>query len=127
MKSEYLDYPVGTVLKETLPNVVCYYIVGKYFIYCNDYDCPQIRPHKFYFYENITVADEDEKNQFIEDLKKNHLIWDEKTGKLEREFEEVSLNVKVKVKPGTNINKLLEKLNIEVENPYYVYNMKFEK
>lgn len=128
MKSEYLNYPVGTVLKETCKNKVFYYIVGEYFIYANDYNDPQIRPHKFYFYEDITVANEDEKKRFIKDLKKNHLIWHEETGKLEREFEEVSLNVKVKVKPGTDIDKLLEKLNLDIERiPYYIYNMKFEK
>lgn len=125
MMSEYLNYPVGTVLKETYEGKNYYYIVGEYFVYANDYTSPQIRPYKFDGDFTI-VTDEDEKNQFIEDLKKNHLIWDEETGKLEREFEEVSLNVKVKVKPGTDINELIEKLNLEVENPYYVYNMKFE-
>ena len=125
MMSEYLNYPVGTVLKETYEGENYYYIVGEYFVYANDYTSPQIRPYKFDGDFTI-VTDEDEKNQFIEDLKKNHLIWDEETGKLEREFEEVSLNVKVKVKPGTDINELIKKLNLEVENPYYVYNMKFE-
>ena len=126
MKNNFLDYEVGTVLKEMYLNGdECYYIVGTNFIYANDYDDPEIRPHKFdtrYCY----VADEDEKKQFIEDLKKNHLIWNGETGEVTREYEEVTLNVKVKVKPGMNVNGLLEKLNSQVENPFYVYGMKFE-
>ena len=128
MINEYIDEPleIGTVLKETYPNAVAYYIVGEYFIYCNDYECPQIRPHKFNFNEHISIASEEEKNQFIEDLKKNHLIWNDETGKLEREYEEITLSVKVKVEPGMNINKLLEILNLHIENPFGIYNMKFE-
>ena len=126
MKNDFLDYEVGTVLKEIyMDGDVSYYIVGAHFIYTNDYDDPKIRPHKFdtrYCY----IADEDEKEQFIEDLKKNHLIWNEETGEVTREYEEITLNVKVKVKPGMNVNGLLEKLNSQVENPFYVYGMKFE-
>lgn len=126
MQNDFLDYEVGTVLKEMYLNGdEYYYIVGAHFIYANDYDDPEIRPNKFdtrYCY----VADEDEKKQFIEDLKKNHLIWNEETGKVTREYEEVTLNVKVKVKPEMNVNELLKKLNSQVENPFYVYGMKFE-
>ena len=74
----------------------------------------------------MIIANEDEKNQFIKDLKKNHLIWNEETGKLEREFEEIRLSVKIKVKPGMDIDKLIETLNLNVKNPFGVYNMKFE-
>lgn len=128
MINEYIDKPleIGTVLKETYPNAIAYYIVGEHFIYCNDYECPQIRPHKFNFNKYISIASEEEKNQFIEDLKKNHLIWNDETGKLEREYEEITLSVKVKVEPGMNINKLLEILNLRIENPFGIYNMKFE-
>ena len=91
MINEYIETPleVGTVLKETYgKNIVEYYIVGDFFIYENDYNFFQIRPYKFIFDEHITIASEDEKRAFIEDLKKNHLIWDEKTGKVIREYEE---------------------------------------
>ena len=56
MKNEYVNFEIGTVLKETYPNEIFYYIVGEYFIYCNDYDFPQIRPHKFVFDEHISIA-----------------------------------------------------------------------
>lgn len=119
MKNEYLDFEVGTVLKETYPNEVFYYIVGEYFIYCNDYDFPQIRPYKFILDEHISVANEDEKNQFIKDLKKNHLIWNKEIGKLRREFEEFNLSVKVQANDGTNINELIDKLNkLDVSSIY---------
>lgn len=109
----YLDNPieVGTVLKETYPNEIAYYIVGGYFIYCNDYEFPQIRPHKFVFDEHISIASEDEKKKFIEDLKKNHLIWNEETGKLEREFEEFTLTVHVRAKSGMTLEDTINKLN----------------
>lgn len=130
MTNEYINYPVGTVFKEEyyedMSHHVCYYIVGEYFIYCNDYDCPQIRPWKFNPSE-CTIATNEEKNEFIEALKKNHLIWCEGTGKLEREFEEVTLSVKVKVKPGTDINTLLERLNDpHNELPWYLYGRTYE-
>ncbi len=126
--NEYLNKPleVGTVLKETYNGATCFYLVGSYFVYTNDYNFPQIRPHKFIFDDNISIASEDEKNQFIKDLKKNHLIWDEEIGNLKREYEEIRLSVKIKVKPGMDIDKLIETLNLTVENPFGVYNMKFE-
>ena len=117
MINEYLETPmeVGTVLKYTsdslFPNEIDYYIVGKYFIYCNDYNFPEIRPHKFVFDEHISIASEDEKKKFIEDLKKNHLIWNEKNGKLEREYEEITLSVKVRTKQGMSIKDVIHILN----------------
>jgi len=114
MINEYIETPleVGTVLKETYgKNNVEYYIVGDFFIYENDYDFFQIRPYKFIFDEHITIASEDEKQAFIEDLKKNHLIWDEKTGKVIREYEEFNLNVKVQAEEGIDIQDLIKRLN----------------
>ena len=123
----YIDYPVGTCFKEVYDGNVYFYILGEYYVYQNFYEGAEIRPWKIDISE-FTIASEDEKKQFIEDLKKNNLIWDENTGKLEREFEEMTLNVKVKVKPGTDINKILEKLNDEYyESPYGIYEMEFEK
>ena len=127
MTNEYINYPVGTVFKEEYSkNEYCYYIVGEYFIYCNNYDGPQIRPWKFDPSE-CTIASNEEKNEFIEALKKNHLIWNKETGKLEREFEEITLSVKVKVQPGTDIDKLLERLNDpHNELPWYIYERTYE-
>ena len=93
MINEYINYPVGTCFKEVYEGKPCYYIVGEYFAYCNDYDCPQIRPWKFNPSE-CTIASDEEKKEFIEALKKNHLIWNEKTGKIEREFEEITFKSK---------------------------------
>lgn len=126
MTNEYINYPVGTVFKEIYEGKPCYYIVGEYFIYCNAYDFPQIRPWKFDSSE-CTIASDGEKKEFIEALKKNHLIWNEETGKVEREFEEITLSVKVKIKPGTDINKLLERLNDpHNELPWYLYDRTYE-
>ena len=125
MMNDYINYSVGTCFKEIYDGKSYYYLVGKSFIYCNNYDNPQIRPWKFNVDECI-IASEDEKNQFIKDLKKNHLIWNEESGNLEREYEEIKLSVKIKTKPGIDINKLIEILNLKVENPFGVYNMKFE-
>ena len=125
MMNEYIDYPIGICLKEIYNGKSYYYLVGKSFIYCNDYDCPQIRPWKFDV-DECTIASEEEKKQFIEDLKRNNLIWNEKTGKVERKYEERTLSVKVQVEPGTDINKLLEILNNKVEKPFRIYEMKFE-
>ena len=113
MVNEYLESykEVGTVLKETYPDGIAYYIVGEYFIYCNDYDFPQIRPHKFIFDEHISIASEAEKEKFIEDLKKNHLIWNEKIGKLEREFEEFTFSVHVKANKNMTKEKVMNILN----------------
>lgn len=113
MVNEYLEnqMEVGTVLKETYPDGIAYYIVGEYFIYCNDYDFSQIRPHKFVFDEHISIASEDEKKKFIKDLKKNHLIWNEETGKVEREFEEFTLAVHVRVKSGMTKEDTINMLN----------------
>lgn len=126
MTNEYINYPVGTVFKEIYEGKPCYYIVGEYFVYYNCYDSPQIRPWKFDSSE-CTIASDGEKKEFIEALKKNHLIWNEETGKVEREFEEITLSVKVKVKPGTDINKLLERLNDpHNELPWYLYDRTYE-
>ena len=130
MENEYINYTVGTVLKEEyyedMSQHTCYYIVGEYFIYCNDYDCPQIRPHKFDD-SYCVIASEDEKKEFIKKLKNNHLIWNEETGKVEREYEEVTLSVKLKVRPGKDINWLLEKLNNpHNELPWYIYDRHYE-
>lgn len=126
MTNEYINYPVGTVFKEIYEGKPCYYIVGEYFVYCNCYDNPQIRPWKFDSSE-CTIASDEEKKEFIEALKKNHLIWNEETGKVEREFEEITLSVKVKIKPGTDINKLLERLNDpHNELPWYLYDRTYE-
>ena len=126
MTNEYINYPVGTVFKEIYEGKPCYYIVGEYFVYYNCYDSPQIRPWKFDT-SICTIAPEDEKKEFIEALKKNHLIWNEETGKVEREFEEITLSVKVKVEPGMDINKLLERLN-DPHNPkpWYIHEIKYE-
>jgi hypothetical protein len=125
MINEYINFPVGTCFKEVYEGKPYFYILGEFFIYCNDFHNPQHRPWKIDI-SKLVVANEDEKNQFIKDLKKNHLIWNEETGKLEREFEEIRLSVKIKAKPGIDINKLIETLNLKVENPFGVYNMKFE-
>ena len=125
MKNPEIDYPVGTIFKEVGKNYIAYYIVGKYFVYCNDYRDPQIRPWKFNT-EGLTIAN-DEKDKCIEYFKNNHLIWDEQSGRMEREYEEITLSVKMKVKPNTDVDRLLEQLNLELPNPYNIYNMKFEK
>jgi len=123
----YIDYPVGTCFKEVYDGITYFYLLGEYYLYRNSFEDPELRPWKVDM-TDFSIASEDEKKQFIEDLKENNLIWDEETGKLEREFEEMTLNVKVKVKPGTDINKILEKLNDEhYESPYGIYEMKFEK
>ena len=134
MKNEYLENPleVGTVLKEELPTGGTeYYIVGDYFIYANDYDFPKIRPHKFIFDACITVASEEEKEAFVETLRKNHLIWDEGTGKVTREYEKLRLSVMLKLKPGIDKEELIRKLNTELESavkPFFgdVYEAKLE-
>ena len=127
MTNEYINYPVVTCFKEVWEGKPCYYIVGEYFVYCNDYDCPQIRPWKFNPSECTIVISTEEKRELIEAFKKNHLIWNEETGKVEREFDEVTLNVKVKVRPGMDINKLLEILNYEKNTkPYDIWDWKFE-
>ena len=128
--NKYINYPVGTVFKEEYDEdghtLNCYYIVGEYFIYCNSFDSLQIRPWKFDT-SLCTIASEDEKKNFIETLKKNHLIWNEKTGLVDREFEEVTLSVKVKIKPGMDIDKLLKILNYEKNlKPYDIFDWKFE-
>lgn len=129
MVNDYLtekNLEVGTVLKATYEDGIEYYIVGRVFIYCNDYNFPQIRPHKFVFDDHISLASKEEKKRFIEDLKKNHLIWDEEAGSLNREYDKVRLSVVLEVKPNMDINELIERLNVEVNNPTGVFNMKFE-
>lgn len=129
MINDYLtekNLEVGTVLKATYEDGIEYYIVGRVFIYCNDYNFPQIRPHKFIFDDHISIASEEEKKRFIEDLKRNHLIWDEEAGSLNREYDKVRLSVVLEVTPNMDINELIERLNVEVNNPTGVFNMKFE-
>ena len=132
MSNNYNNYineknlEVGTVLKATYEDGIDYYIVGRIFIYCNDYNYPQIRPHKFIFDDHISIASEEEKKKFIEDLKKNHLIWDEEAGTLNREYDKVRLSVELEVAPNTDINELIDRLNVQVNNTTGVFNMKVE-
>ena len=125
MENPEINYPVGTIFKEVGENYTEYYIVGEYFVYCNDYHSQQIRPWKFNT-EGLVIAN-DEKDECIKSFKDNHLIWNEHLGIVEREYEEITLSVKVQVKPNTDVDRLIERLNLEMENPYDVYNMKFEK
>ena len=106
----YIDYPVGTCFKEIYDGEPCFYLLGEYYVYQNFYEGAEIRPWKVDM-TDFSIASEDEKKQFIEDLKENNLIWDEETGHLSKMFEEVTLKVKVKVKPGTDLQKLVEILN----------------
>ena len=112
--NEYLDKPleVGKVLKEIYEGEINFYLVGPYFIYMNDYDFPQIRPHKFIYDKHISIASEDEKKSFIEALKKNHLIINENY-EVKREFEIYNLTAKVTVKSDISVSKeeLVKKLN----------------
>ena len=112
MINEYLDKPleIGTVLKETYEDETAFYLVGPYFIYTNDYDYPQIRPHKFIFDDHISIASENEKKLFIEMLKKNHLIVNENY-EVKREFEIYNLTAKVTVKSNISKEELIKKLN----------------
>ena len=112
MINEYLNKPleVGTVLKETYDDSTSFYLVGPYFVYTNDYNYPQIRPHKFIFDDHISIASEDEKKLFIEMLKKNHLIVDENY-EVKREFEIYNLTAKVTVKSNISKEELIKKLN----------------
>ena len=125
MENPEINYPVGTIFKEVGENYTEYYIVGEYFVYCNDYHSPQIRPWKFNT-EGLVIAN-DEKDECIKSFKDNHLIWDEHLGIVEREYEEITLSVKVQVKPNTDVDNLIERLNLELGTPYDVYNMNFEK
>lgn len=125
MENSEIGYPIGTIFKEVGENYTAYYIVGDYFVYCNDYHSPQIRPWKFNT-KGLIIAN-DEKDKCIEQFKSNHLIWNEQLHIMEREYEEVTLSVKMKVKPSTDVDKLIERLNAELEKPYGVYDMKFEK
>ena len=125
MENSEIGYPIGTIFKEVGENYTAYYIVGDYFVYCNDYHSPQIRPWKFNT-KGLIIAN-DEKDKCIEQFKSNHLIWTEQLHIMEREYEEVTLSVKMKVKPSTDVDKLIERLNAELEKPYGVYDMKFEK
>jgi len=123
--NEYLDKPleVGTVLKETCNGATYFYLVGPYFVYTNDYNFPQIRPHKFVFDDHISIASEDEKKLFIEMLKKNHLIVDENY-ELKREFEIYNLTAKVKVKSNISKEELIKKLN-EIYSSISEFDIKF--
>lgn len=127
--NEWLKIPqeVGTVLKETFMGTDCYYLVGPYFVYSNDYDNYQIRPHKFYFDNNVEVATEEEKKNFIEELRHNHLIYNEETKLVNREYETHELKVTISAKPGIDVEDLIQHLNLKLENPMDIYNMKFTK
>ena len=98
MINDYLSkpYEAGTVLKESTEFKDYYYLVGPYFIYCNHYDDPYIRPHKFLFNENVTVATEEEKKAFLEDLRKNHLIVTEEF-EVEKEFTDYTVTIRSKL------------------------------
>lgn len=112
MINEYLDksLEVGTVLKETYDDSTSFYLIGPYFVYTNDYNYPQIRPHKFIFDDHISIASEDEKKLFIEMLRKNHLIVDENY-EVKREFEIYNLTAKITVKSNISKEELIKKLN----------------
>lgn len=127
--NEWLEVPqeVGTVLKETFMGTDYFYLVGPYFVYTNDYDFYQIRPHKFDFYNKVEVATEEERKNFIEELRKNHLIYDEETKLVNREYETHELKVTISAKPGIDVEDLIQHLNLKLENPMDIYNMKFTK
>ena len=127
--NEWLEVPqeVGSVLKEICgDNEVYYYLVGPFFVYSNDYDFFRIRPYKFCFDNKIEVATEEERKNFIEELRKNHLIYDEETKLVNREYEDHVLKVTISAKPGMNIEDIIQILNSKLENPLDIYNMKFE-
>jgi uncharacterized pyridoxamine 5'-phosphate oxidase family protein len=123
--NEYLDKPleVCTVLKEICNGATYFYLVGPYFVYTNDYNFPQIRPHKFIFDDHISIASEDEKKLFIEMLKKNHLIVNENY-EVKREFEIYNLTAKVKVKSNISKEELINKLN-EICSSISEFDVKF--
>lgn len=128
--NEWLEVPqeVGSVLKEICgDNEVYYYLVGPFFVYTNDYDFFQIRPYKFCFDNKIEVATEEERKNFIEELRKNHLIYDEETKLVNREYEDHVFKVTISAKPGMNIEDIIQNLNSKLENPLDIYNMKFER
>lgn len=123
MLNEYIDKPleIGTVLKEDFDGEINYYIVGEYFVFSNDYDYPDIRPYKFNFNKYISIASEDEKHEFIEALRKNHLIWDEEKGTLHREFNDFTINLKIQAERGKSKDEIiteLKNLNIISHCPY---------
>lgn len=128
--NEWLEIPqeVGSVLKETCgDNEVYYYLVGPYFVYTNDYDFFQIRPYKFCFDNKIEVATEEERKNFIEELRRNHLIYDEETNLVKREYANYELKVTISAKPGIDVENLIQNLNLKLENPVDIYNMKFKQ
>lgn len=114
MKNEYLqqDIEIGTVLKEHYDGEKdAFYLVGPYFIYCNDYDFPLIRPHKFVFDDHISIASENEKAEFFKALNKNNLIVNEDYS-VRRAYEHITISANIKYYGGTiNKEELIEKLN----------------
>lgn len=96
MTNEYLKLEVGTVLKDVYNDSIDYYLVGPYFVYCNDYDWPYIRPYKFVRGHNTCIASAEEKEQFIKDLKDNHLIINEKGELVHEEHSTISVNITFK-------------------------------
>lgn len=129
MVNEYIDKPleVGTVLKEDFDGEINYYIVGEYFVFSNDYDYPEIRPYKFNFNKYISIASENEKKDFIEALRKNHLIWDEEKGTLHREFNDFTIKLKIQArgKSKDEIITELKNLNIISHCPY-IHSIEFK-
>ena len=93
MINKYLNIEVGTVLKDIYNDGIDYYLVGPYFVYCNDYNWPYIRPYKFIKSDNTCIASAEEKEQFIKDLKDNHLIINEKGELVHEEHNTISINI----------------------------------
>ena len=93
MINEYLKLEVGTVLKDIYNGSTDYYLVGPYFVYCNDYDWPYIRPYKFVSSKNTCVASAEEKEQFIKELKDNHLVINEKGELVHEEHSTISISI----------------------------------
>lgn len=122
MTNTFLVKPtkIGTVLKETHSNGdASYYLVGPYYVYCNYYDDPYIRPHKFWFDENITVASDEEREKFIKDLADNNLVLDEHYI-LSQKFKDFEVVVRVNATNKMTKEEILEKLN-HVSSPDFEY------
>ena len=110
MKNEFLDYEVGTVLKELyMDGDESYYIVGSHFVYANNYEFPEIHPWKFDA-SCCYVATQEEKEAFLKDLEKNNLIWNKETGKVERKIqdrEEQIINAAKKAEKETSFHPIV--------------------
>lgn len=108
MINDYLSkpYEIGSVLKESTGNGYWYYLVGPYYIYSSDPNDPYIRPHKFSL-DNISVASEEERQKFFEDLKQNHYIVTDDY-MLERESLDYTITINTKLPKDIMIAKLKE-------------------